>query len=463
MAVTLTKISSTTSSVTLEVWHNHSAGSRVYWDYLSGTTWLNRTYDLVSSGSYRQYTFTGLSSGTSYNFRVRVVNGSNLAELNSTTTYASTDSAPVAPSTPSGLSASAISQTAIDISWNNSSGAGYYELNMTYPYSSTATPSYASYRWTGLSSGTQYGFRVRAFSSTGLASGWSNTVYATTNSPPPPPSTPTGLTVSGISQTAVDISWNSGSNISYYELQMTSPSSGTVTPSSASYRWTGLAAGTQYAFRIRAVSNDGQYSGWSSNSYGSTNAPPVTATPTGFSLTTSSSSELQARWTAVSGATSYEVAIYSPTSSTYTSTTNSRLIGGLLSSTTYYAYVRAYSAAGGWSAWSAYSSAKTKAGRPASWVWHLSKTSNTAFNITASEWNTFCTRINAFRVDYKEISSYSFTTAYSANRFTAAQYNEARNAINGMNPSTAIPAFRSAGDVVNASDINTLRDSLNSI
>lgn len=87
MAVTLTFIGSTNDTATVEVWHNYSSGSRAYWDYrVSGTSqWLNRGYDLVSSGSFRQFVFTGLQPSTYYEFRVRIVNGSNGAELGSDT------------------------------------------------------------------------------------------------------------------------------------------------------------------------------------------------------------------------------------------------------------------------------------------------------------------------------------------------------------------------------------------
>lgn len=373
MAVTLTHISSTTSSVTLEVWHNNTGGTRVYWDYYSGGQWLNRTYTLVSSGSYGQYTFTSLNSGTGYNFRVRIVNGSNLAELASTTTYASTTSPPVAPPTPTGLSATAVSQSGVYLSWNGVSNVSYYELSIGYPlYQTQYIYSQTYFTWTGLSPATQYGWQVKAVGTNGLSSNYSSMVYATTNS------------------------------------------------------------------------------------------PPVTAIPTGFSMSATSSSSITASWNGVYGASMYEFAIYSPTSHSGTTTSTSRAISGLAADTQYYGYVRAYSSEGGWSGWSSYSIARTKKGRPGNFAWTYAKTSGGSFNLYATEWNALFNRINDFRT-YKDLATTGYTSAYSSYAFTSVQYNEARNAIYAMNPSTTIPPWRGSAEIIYASEINRLRDALNSI
>ena len=104
--------------------------------------------------------------------------------------------------------------------------------------------------------------------------------------------------------------------------------------------------------------------------------------------------------------------------------------------------------------------AVTQRARPSSWSWYSSKYSGGTFNLTAYEWNAFCDRINEFR-DYKGLSSYSFTYAYSGSSFTANHYNQARNAINVMN--TNIPPYRNSGDVIYASDLNHLMNGLNGV
>ena len=110
-----------------------------------------------------------------------------------------------------------------------------------------------------------------------------------------------------------------------------------------------------------------------------------------------------------------------------------------------------------------YASATTSAStRPLNWAWYTSKTSGTAFNITATEWNAFCGRINEFRV-YKSLTNYSFTSAVSGNNAQASQINQARTAINAMTPPTSVPAIVSSNGNCLQSTVNGLRDSLNSV
>lgn len=105
---------------------------------------------------------------------------------------------------------------------------------------------------------------------------------------------------------------------------------------------------------------------------------------------------------------------------------------------------------------------KTATLRPGNFAWTNSKTSGGNFNLTASEWNSLTSRINAFRT-YKGLSSYGFTTAITNNNFQEFYYTQARTAINAMSPPTPVPPIRSTGDIIYASDLNRLRDSLNSI
>ena len=100
--------------------------------------------------------------------------------------------------------------------------------------------------------------------------------------------------------------------------------------------------------------------------------------------------------------------------------------------------------------------------RPPNWEWHTPKISGNTFSLTANEWNSFCTKINQFR-QYKNKSTYNFTTATSGGIFYAYMFNEARNAINEMSPPTSVPSIKYSGDIIYANDLNRLRDSLNSI
>lgn len=100
--------------------------------------------------------------------------------------------------------------------------------------------------------------------------------------------------------------------------------------------------------------------------------------------------------------------------------------------------------------------------RPNNFSWTYSKVQGEEFNLTATEWNNFTSRVNAFR-EYKGLSDYSFTTAYSGNTFTAAMYNQARIAIQAISGyGTYIPTV-TKGQQITAYMMNVLVSELNSI
>lgn len=107
-------------------------------------------------------------------------------------------------------------------------------------------------------------------------------------------------------------------------------------------------------------------------------------------------------------------------------------------------------------------SAKTSVGRPVKYYWTYSKQSGSQFNLTADEWNGLLYNINAVR-NYKGLSNYSFTYAYSGNNFTAAMYNQAVYAIQGVPGYGSYIYTVSKGDKIYASHLNNLISELNAI
>ena len=94
----------------------------------------------------------------------------------------------VAPSVPTGLTATAVSSTQINLSWAASSDnvaiAGY---RVTRNGSAIANPTATSYQNTGLSASTAYTYTVAAFDAAGNFSAESTPASATTAAAPPPP------------------------------------------------------------------------------------------------------------------------------------------------------------------------------------------------------------------------------------------------------------------------------------
>jgi uncharacterized protein (TIGR02145 family) len=132
-----------------------------------------------SSGSYSFSQWTGTGC-TSTNRTVTV----SMTTSRDCSAHYEVSSQPAAPATPTGVSCSAVSTSQINVSWNSVSGAtGYYVYRCAgsgcTPTSHVLTTSSNSWANTGLASGTTYGYRIRAYNSSGT-SGYSSVASCTT-------------------------------------------------------------------------------------------------------------------------------------------------------------------------------------------------------------------------------------------------------------------------------------------
>lgn len=172
-----------------------------------------------------------------------------------------------APSNPANLSASNVTTTTVDLSWNASSdNVGVTAYDVYQGNTVIATVSGTSRQVTGLSSSTAYSFRVRAKDAAGNVSGFSNTVNVTTATPPDTqaPSNPTNLSASNVAETTLTLNWTASSDnvgVTAYDVFQGSTNLGEATGTSANI--TGLTANTAYSFRVRAKDAAGNVSGFS--------------------------------------------------------------------------------------------------------------------------------------------------------------------------------------------------------
>jgi chitodextrinase len=278
-----------------------------------------------------------------------------------------TDTMP--PSVPTGLKATAISTSQVNISWTASSDnvavAGY----KVYKNGNlVATISATSYSDTGLAASTSYTYAVSAYDSAGNVSGQSASVSATTQALPDTqaPSVPTGLTAIAVSSSQINLSWTASADnkgVTGYKVYRNGTQIATAT--STSYSNTGLAALTTYIYTISAYDAAGNVSGQSASVSATTQTPPdtqVPAVPAGMQATAISTSQINLSWTASSdnvGVAGYKV--YRNGIQIATATTTSYSNTGLSASTAYTYTVSAYDAAGNVSGQSASVSAATLA------------------------------------------------------------------------------------------------------
>jgi len=173
--------------------------------------------------------------------------------------------------------------------------------------------------------------------------------YSTTISSKPIPSVPISYKVVSTSYNSTNTSWGTVTGASMYEVYRATTIAGSYTLIStttrASYNYTGLTTNKTYYYKVRAyrmVGNVKVYSGFSAT----ISSKPIPSMPGSVKATSSSYNSINISWSAVNGATGYEVyrAIASKGAYALVTTTTRASYNntGLTTNKTYYYKVRAY-------------------------------------------------------------------------------------------------------------------------
>jgi chitodextrinase len=157
------------------------------------------------------YQDNGLTSDSQYSYEVAAVNGQQLEGAAAGPVQVRTLTDPI-PDPPRQLSASAVSATAIDVSWTAPVDDGNVSSYKVYRNGSpVGTSTGTSYRDTGLASYTTYEYRVTSVSGDGDESPMSNAASARTLDGTPP-TAPGNLAGAGISQSQISLTWTAASD-----------------------------------------------------------------------------------------------------------------------------------------------------------------------------------------------------------------------------------------------------------
>jgi fibronectin type 3 domain-containing protein len=255
-------------------------------------------YTTIATPTSTSYANLGLSPATKYYYVVKATAGSVSSALSVEV------SATTLLGAPTGVVATTISTSEIDLTWTAVTGAtGYVVLRSTTsggPYSVVGSPTSTSFANTGLSAATTYYFVLEATAGS-VTSAFSSQASATTIPP-----APTGLTASVASPSEIDLSWTAVPGATGYVILRSTSASGPFTSvgtsTTPSFANTGLTSNTTYYYEVEATDAGGN----------SANSSVVSATttlsaPTGLTATGKEENIINLKWNAVTGATSYVI------------------------------------------------------------------------------------------------------------------------------------------------------------
>ena len=178
-------VTSDTVALTWTASTDNTGGSGLAgYDIYRGTT-------KVGSSTTTSYTDTSLSPSTAYSYTVRAKDvAGNVSAASSalsvTTKAVATDT--VAPSVPTGLAATTVTETSVTLTWAGSTdtgGSGLAGYDVYRGTTKVGTPTTASYTDSGLTAATAYQYTVRARDNAGNVSAASSALSVTTKSTTP--------------------------------------------------------------------------------------------------------------------------------------------------------------------------------------------------------------------------------------------------------------------------------------
>jgi fibronectin type 3 domain-containing protein len=211
------------------------------------------------------------------------------------------------PPQPTGLTATAVSSTAINLTWIDVTGETSYRLErspdggVTWPTAVTLGSNTTSFADSGLTPSTTYTYRIFASNSAG-----DSPASSTTNAITAPP-TPPGLTATVSGSTRINLTWTDVTGETSYRVERSENSgvtwtvAGTNIADATSFSDVGLTASTTYSYRVFATNSGGDSA---PATVTATMPPPPPATIT---ATVVSSTRVDLTWADVTGETGYRI------------------------------------------------------------------------------------------------------------------------------------------------------------
>jgi len=342
----------------------------INWTLVSGAVSYNVNYRVLGSTAWTSTTsatssktLNTLNASTTYEFQIQSNCGSgNMSAFSSIADFVT----PVPPcNVPTTLSSSAISANSANLNWGAVSGAIQFNINYRIIGSSTwsaATSATNSKSISGLVASSSYEFQIQSDCGSGNTSAFSSSSIF--NTPAPPCNAPSGLSSSAITSTTAAINWTAFAGANGYNIKyrIIGGSTWTTLPStSTGLNLSNLTPSSNYEFKVQSDCGSGNISSFTTTSTFVTPAPPC-LTPSGLSTATITYNSAVLNWSAVSGASTYNIQYREVGASNWTnanSATTSKTISGLNSSSNYEYQVQSNCGSGNLSSFSSPSTFST--------------------------------------------------------------------------------------------------------
>lgn len=243
------------------------------------------------------------------------------------------------PTTPTNLTATAVSDSEIGLSWTASTDNLNVFKYLIYRNGTQVGSTLGStlYQDKGLAGSTSYSYTVYAEDSTGNISPVSNTATATTqaSSDTTSPTAPANLTVTSVSGSVIDLIWTASTDnvgVTRYLIERGGTQVAIISGSTTSYEDKDLAGLTSYSYKVYAMDAAGNLSPASNTAAATTttNAPTITTYTINDSFDNDAAGSAPSGWTISNGNASNSVTVAAnPSSTNHSANINKPVSSGL--------------------------------------------------------------------------------------------------------------------------------------
>ncbi|MFN8474317.1 MAG: fibronectin type III domain-containing protein [Anaerolineae bacterium] len=248
------------------------------------------------------FTVTGVTPGTYHCYHVTAYNaqgesgpsGSDCAQTSLTPPVG------VPPAAPTGMTATGISQSEIQVAWidnsNDEQGFRIYESNSLV---ATVGADVTAYTVGGLAAGSSHCYQVASYNSYGetVANGMA---CGSTQTAPPGPSAPANLQAAALSTTQIKLTWtDTSTNETGFKVFEGSTLVATLSAGTTTYTVSGLAANTNHCYVVYAYNGNGT-SAPSNQACATTqsgSASKLPSAPSNLQASAMSASQIKLTWT----------------------------------------------------------------------------------------------------------------------------------------------------------------------